>query len=381
MAEFVLPEVEDVLRYHTRWNTRRLQPYEEELFDLWEENGVRCKLEYSVQGPSMTRFAVTPESRTSARKISSLTEFYKSIFHRRDIIVYPNNGRIFIDVPWQNDTVYLGDLLRASYYQGSRGLACAGGMGIHRECVFVELTDSPHLLVGGSRPAELADYLHTAVLSILMNHTPEDIEMYLCGQGRYDFSAYEPLDHCRVVSDPIRMKGVLRTLNEELGHRRAALYESRCRTIYEFSGEMPHLICVISEAAEVLSSDRSEMAETIRKIAERGPACGIHLILSSAKPAVLRPVRDWFPARISFQVSAMSDSYVLIDTKGAERLRGKGEFFYLDRYGSDPYILQSGEVSQAEIRRAVSAIAANFGTRSSSRPREMSLLEKLFSRY
>ena len=342
MSDFILPDIGDTLRYHTKWNSRKLQPYEEELFDLWNERNIRCSIEFAVQGPSLTRFSITPESKTSSRKILGLADYYRSIFNRRDVILYEHGENIYMDVPWPLDSVWLGDLLTSPQYMKSRGLPAAAGMSIGHRCVFTELTDAPAVLAAGVKGSGLTPYLHGVVMSMLLNRTPDDVELFLISGGPTDFGLYEPLPYCHVSADPRGSRRMLLDIAGEVAHRGHFLYENRCRSIYDYRGAMNHIILVI-----------------------------------------VRPVMRYFPVRLCFRTATMNDSYTMIEAKGAEKLPGKGEFFYVDGTGTPPFLLQSAQVSSREIRRAVSILASNFSEEEvpeTGSGGEMTFWEKLFSK-
>ena len=111
MAVFTLPATRDLLKYHTRWNDQALTPYIDDLLDLWAENDVHGVLDVCMQGPMLTRFGIVPDDMKSASRIMKLEPLYRYIFLRKDIKVYRSEGRVYIDVPWQRDPVWLGDLL------------------------------------------------------------------------------------------------------------------------------------------------------------------------------------------------------------------------------------------------------------------------------
>jgi len=383
MSDFILPDIGDTLRYHTKWNSRKLQPYEEELFDLWNERNIRCSIEFAVQGPSLTRFSITPESKTSSRKILGLADYYRSIFNRRDVILYEHGENIYMDVPWPLDSVWLGDLLTSPQYMKSRGLPAAAGMSIGHRCVFTELTDAPAVLAAGVKGSGLTPYLHGVVMSMLLNRTPDDVELFLISGGPTDFGLYEPLPYCHVSADPRGSRRMLLDIAGEVAHRGHFLYENRCRSIYDYRGAMNHIILVIGEAGGLVSEGRDDILPALQRIANIGPACGVHLLMGTARPGILRPVMRYFPVRLCFRTATMNDSYTMIEAKGAEKLPGKGEFFYVDGTGTPPFLLQSAQVSSREIRRAVSILASNFSEEEvpeTGSGGEMTFWEKLFSK-
>ena len=159
MAVFTLPDTRDLLKYHTRWNDQALTPYIDDLLDLWAENDVHGVLDVCMQGPMLTRFGIVPDDMKSASRIMKLEPLYRYIFLRKDIKVYRSEGRVYIDVPWQRDPVWLGDLLTSREFESSQGLPLAIGMNIYRDCIMHELTEVPHLLVGGNPSSGLDEFL------------------------------------------------------------------------------------------------------------------------------------------------------------------------------------------------------------------------------
>ena len=382
MNEFVLPLTKDLLKYHTRWNERSLKPYTDELFDLWAENSVDGLLDTQLQGPTLTRFGIIPDDRRSADRIVSLLPTYKAIFNRSDVQVYRADGHVYIDVPWQTDQVYLGDILTDSEFDEAQSIPqsipVAIGMDIYRQSYYADLSRTPHLLIAGTGRTA---FLHGIIISLLLSHAPEEIELYLCGQRRSEFDRYNPIPYCQVSSDPAEEMALLEDLNAEVDRRYAALYDSRCRTIYDFNrraGLMKHLIVIIEEYSNLTAIDKRQAANLLTRLAEMSSACGIHVIAASEKSVYFRPIRDSFPARVCLRTDTVADSYVMVDRKGAEKLGKKGMLYYLDGSSQTPYLLQSGMITTREIRSVVSAVMDNF-----EEPEEEkgpTIWDKLFSR-
>lgn len=381
--DFVLPLTKDLLKYHTRWNERSLKPYTDELFDLWAENGIDGLLDTQLQGPTLTRFGIIPDDRRSADRIIGLLPTYKAIFNRNDVQVYRADGHIYIDVPWQTDQVYLGDILTDGEFDRElstpQGIPIAIGMDIYRQSYFEDLSQTPHLLVAGlGRTA----FLHGIIISLLLSHTPEEIELYLCGQRRSEFSRYSEIPYCQISSDPAEELELLEDLQAEVDRRYTALFESRCRTIYDFNrraGLMKHLIVIIEEYSNLAAHGKKRTASLVTNLAEMSSACGIHVIVCSEKSVYFRDIRNSFPSRVCLRTDSIADSYVMIDRKGAEKLGKKGMLYYVDGTSQPPYLLQSGIVSVKEIRAVVSAILDNFED-PSARVKDPTLWEKLFAR-
>lgn len=363
MAVFTLPKVRDLLKYHTRWNDQALNPYIEDLIDLWAENDIYGVLDVCMQGPMLTRFGIKPDDMKSASRIMNLEKAYRYMFRRKDVRVYRSDGRIYIDVPWQRDPVWLGDLLTSREFESSQGLPLAIGMNIYRECVLHELTEVPHLLVGGNPSSGLDEFLVGLLLSILVHRTPDEIELFLCSSGILGFEDYARLPYCHVISSVRNTMAMLSEMSREIDRRISLLTGARCRNIFQYNeqgGNLRHRVIMITEYHRLFTSNKQAAMAYILRMAELAGPCGIHLILASSDPACLRGLGDSFPARVCLKVSTPQDSHALLNQKGGESLPRKGSLYYLDGIDPDPQYLQCGFISQREIRSVIDALASNY---------------------
>ena len=363
MAVFTLPKARELLKYHSRWNDQAINPYIDDLIDLWAENDIEGVLDVSIQGPMMTRFGIRPRNMKSAERIIRLEPTYRFIFRRKDIRVYRNAGRVYIDVPWQRDPVWLGDLLTSREYTNSQGLPLAIGMNIYRECVLHELTDIPHLLVGGSPSSGLDEFLESLLISILMHQVPDEIELFLCSSGNLGFDGYADLPYCHVIGSVRQTMAMLSEMSREIDRRTSVIYNSGCRNIFQYNelgGSLRHRVIMITEYQRLFASNRQSAMAFILRMAELAGPCGIHLILASSHPGSLRGLWESFPARVCLKVANASDSVAILGQKGGETLRHKGAVYYLDGHDPDPQYLQSGFVTPREARRVIDALRSNY---------------------
>lgn len=363
MAVFTLPKARELLKYHSRWNDQAINPYIDDLIDLWAENDIEGVLDVSIQGPMMTRFGIRPANMKSAERIIRLEQAYRYIFRRKDIRVYRNAGRVYIDVPWQRDPVWLGDLLCSREYENSQGIPLAIGMNIYRECVLHELTDVPHLLVGGSPSSGLDEFLEGILISILMHQVPDEIELFLCSSGNLGFDGYADLPYCHVIGSVRQTMAMLSDMSREIDRRTGVLYNSGCRNIFQYNergGHLRHRVIMITEYHRLFASNKQAAMAFILRMAELAGPCGIHLILASSHPGSLRGLWESFPARVCLKVASASDSVAILGQKCGETLRHKGAVYYLDGHDPDPLYLQSGFVTQREARRVIDALRNNY---------------------
>ena len=362
MAKFVLPAPRDYLKFHTRWNERSLAPYAEELTELWAQNKVHAVLEESIQGPMMLRFAVLPSDMASAGRIIKLTPTYRAIFRRRDLKVYRSQGRILIDIPWQQDTVCLGDLLNTPEYLESPGLPLGIGMNLQRESVLDDLTDIPHLLVTGTQSGWVSEFLEGLLVSALLKVTPEEVQFTLFSSPSLSFSLYDNLPYCDVITSQRQMLTFLSDLEDEIDRRYTLFLGTDCHNIYDYNeagGILSHHLILIPEYSLLLNAGRRSAERSLRKILELGGNCGLHLITASLHPEALIPLKDLFPARVVMKVDSASDSIRLLDQKGAEELRKHG-LYYLDGHNPLPVLLEGGALTSRESRDVVDALLKNY---------------------
>lgn len=363
MSVFILPAVRDTLKYHTTWNEKSIQPYIDELMDLWEENNIEGVLDVAIQGPMMTRFGIVPDNMKSAGRIIKLESTYKALFHKRNLRVYRRDGRIYIDVPWQRDSVYLGDLLTCREYEQSQGLPVAIGMNLYHDCILDDMTDIPHLLVAGGSGSGLPNFLQGILLSVLLRCTPEDIDLYLCSSNVLNFEDYSSLPYCHILHTTRKALSLLAELSEEVDRRYAQFYRMGCHNIYQYTergGVMRHRLIMITDYSLLANLSRQSSMGYLLRLAELAGPCGIHLVIAAATPSSLRGLRESFPARVCMKVSSASDSYTVLEQRGAEKLRHKGTLLYLNGHDPDPMLLQGGSVSSREIRLVLDGLKANY---------------------
>ncbi len=382
MSEYTLPDYTGFLRYHTKWNRKNLGPYEEELFELFGENGIRCQKLVKLQGPAMTRFIVTPDSRADQKKLCGLKPYYKVIFERKDVTVYPHKGRTYIDVPWQSDAVWLGDLLVSESYTTSRGLPAAVGMSLSRKGIFVDLTDiaTPHLLVSGSRSEGIGTFLHGLVLSLLLNHRPGDVSFWLCGDASVSFSQYSSLSNVRVCEDEPGTRKMIKDALSLIHRRLDLLARAGCESIYDYDRSMDHIILVINDGDALLSHRRREISRILTDLLSFGPETGVHVIFHAEHPACAADLLDFFQAIACFRTASKEDSVFLLGSDLAWHLGGRGELYLLDGYHEEPRFLQGAGITFLEIKRAVQELSVHSDQISGTVPQSMGFWQKLFAR-
>ena len=381
MKQFVFPRIREVLRTHLKWTHRNLKPYTDEMKIIFEENRIDAQLVSQVQGPFMTRFEILPADAGSASRILQLRSTFRMVFRRSDLQIFRRDGRIFFDVPWQNDRIFLGDNLYCRDFVECRGIPIAVGMDLYRNRYINDLTDCPHLLTGGTGGSTRSDLLHGIMISVLLSCRPEDIEIYVLSGRGPDWARYRRLPYCHVENDAGTGLALLDELAFEMEKRQRMFASAGCDNIYEYCDRVQNtkpLFVLVTELEDLMDEGRRTCENALRRLASEAGACGIHLVLSSERPVIFRSLADEFPARLCLRVDNAADSLVMLDRRGAESLK-RGLLYYRPAGSQDPILLQYGTVTSSEIRRVVSALEVNF-PEEELLPDDPSLWDKLFSR-
>ncbi len=361
MSEFVLPKISTTLRYHRKWAKRDLTPFITELLDIWEEYHISGELDVIVQGPALTRFGLRTDDVRSETRALKLKKEYRAVFARNDIKVYSTGERVYIEVPWTVDEIYLGDLLNNRTFQSSGGLPVAIGMDIGREFLLADLTETPNILVAGVPGCGISNFLNGIIMSLLLSHTRDEMELYLFGDRTTNFRLYSPLSHCHVFTEPRYISRVLNQLLLEVENRYNKFSLYGCLNIYEYTekvGRMPHIFIFIEEYADVLHVSRG-VENMLLDLIEVSEDYGIHIITATHHPTSIRPIKDSFSVRACFHVNTVTQSHSVLGRKGAELLFEKYDFLFLDLIGRHIYRLHSALVTPHEIRKVVSALMEN----------------------
>jgi S-DNA-T family DNA segregation ATPase FtsK/SpoIIIE len=195
--------------------------------------------------------------------------------------------------------------------------------------VQIDLARAPHLLVAGATGSGKSVCIHTMVWSLM----GQGVRFVLIDPKMLEFRAYEGLSPLLtpVITEPDRAVEVLQTLVSSMEKRYAALAKYGCRDISEFrakGGNMNYIACVIDEWADLHVTKGKAVELPVVRLAQKARACGIHLILATQRPSVkVLPgiIKANFPARIALKVTNMTDSRVVLDCNGAERLLGLGD--------------------------------------------------------
>jgi S-DNA-T family DNA segregation ATPase FtsK/SpoIIIE len=379
---WVLPTIEQILEpgsevaYDDNTDRQRAQVIEETMRML----GAPVNVVEINRGPTITQFGVEPdylESRTGrtrvrVAKIASLVDDLALALSARTIRVeapVPGKGFVGIEVP--NDeiaTVALREVIDSEAFRRLKTpLRFALGQDVSGNAVAADLSAMPHLLIAGQTGSGKSVCVNALICCYLLHNTPDDLRLIMVDPKRVELTIYAGIPHllAPVVVDTQKVVGVLQWVLREMDLRYHKLAQAGTRNIAEYNArieargekKLPRLVVFIDELADLMMLAPEETQTAITRLAQLARATGIHLVIATQRPSVevvTGIIKANFPARIAFAVASNTDSRVILDQPGAERLLGRGDMLFQAPDAPAPIRLQGTYVSENEIQRLVS---------------------------
>jgi S-DNA-T family DNA segregation ATPase FtsK/SpoIIIE len=335
------------------------------------------------RGPTITQFGVEPDfietrgSRTRVRvaKITSLADDLALALSARTIRVeapVPGKGYIGIEVPnEQIALVTLRDVVESDAFKRLKSpLRFALGQDVAGNAVAADLSAMPHLLIAGQTGSGKSVCVNSLICCLLLHNTPDDLRLIMVDPKRVELTNYNGIPHllAPVVVDTEKVVGVLQWVLREMDMRYHKLAQVGTRNISEYNAriesqgggkekKLPKLVVFIDELADLMMLAPDETQGAITRLAQLSRATGIHLVIATQRPSVevvTGIIKANFPARIAFAVASNTDSRVILDQPGAERLLGRGDMLFQAPDAPSSIRLQGTYLSDSEILSLVS---------------------------
>jgi DNA segregation ATPase FtsK/SpoIIIE, S-DNA-T family len=344
------------------------------------EHQVETRLSGMVVGPTVTRYELELKPGVKVKQLTSRDKDIAYAMATPDVrILAPIPGKQAIGVEVPNEVrqmVALGDILASpEARRAAHPLEVAVGRDITGKAVMMNLATMPHILIAGQTGAGKSSCLNSLITSILMRSTPEQVRMILIDPKRVEMGQYQRLPHLltEVVANPKKAANALAWAVKEMERRYDLLHEVGFRDITGYNaahdrGELkadpdqpdyprlPFILVVVDELADLMMVAARDVEESICRLAQMARAVGIHLVIATQRPSVnviTGLIKANVPARLAFAVSSATDSRVILDQMGAEKLVGKGDMLLLEGGTSIPRRVQGCWVGEDEVRAVV----------------------------
>jgi len=321
-------------------------------------------------GPAVTQYALEIAPGTKLSKITALQNDLALALAAptgQIRIEAPIPGRALVGVEIPNRTLQLVPLRRmltsGQLKKSQSMISFALGLNVSNEPVVTDIARMPHVLVAGATGSGKSVCVNALITTVLFRAAPSEVKFILVDPKRVELTQFNGIPHLLtpVIVDPEKVVSALKWSIAEMERRYKTFAEVGVRNIEgfnELSGfqALPYILIIIDELADIILFAPSEVEDAITRLAQMARATGIHLVLATQRPSVdvlTGLIKANIPCRISFNVTSMVDSRVIIDKPGAEKLLGRGDMLYIPPEQARPTRIQGAFVSEPEIKRVI----------------------------
>ncbi len=334
--------------------------------------GINTEVTEVTQGPSVTRYEVTLPQGVKLSKIVNLSDDIALSLGATGVRIAPvahKQSMVGIEVPNKVVTpVEISTVLgSANFFNHKSKVAFAVGKDITGQACVGDIESMTHLLVAGTTGSGKSVCTNSLIISLLYKATPEEVRLIMVDPKMVELGVYNGIPHLLipVITDTKKAAGALQWSVYEMERRYRQFLEVGVRDLASFNeiarrtphmDVMPKIVVIIDELADLMMVAAKDVEESIIRVAQKGRAAGMHLIVATQRPSadvITGLMKSNIPSRISFAVASNQDSRIILDTVGAEKLVGRGDMLYSPIGSGKPSRVQGCLITDEEVSSVV----------------------------
>jgi len=332
--------------------------------------GITARVAEINDSPSVTQYALEVALGTKLAKIMSLSNDLAMALAAPGGMIrveapIPGRALVGIEVPNKSlEVVPIRKILESDAMKNAKNkITVPLGLDVAGNSKVADITKMPHVLIAGQTGSGKSVCVNSWINSILFRASPDEVRLIMVDPKRVELTPYNGIPHLLVpvIVEPEKVISALKWAVAEMERRYKTFTEVGAKNIEAYNNlsgfqSIPYILIFIDELAEIMLFSPSEVEDNVCRIAQMARAVGIHLILATQRPSVnviTGLIKANIPTRISFAVASVTDSRVILDTPGAEKLLGRGDMLYMPPDLAKPVRIQGCFVSDKEINNLI----------------------------